>query len=73
MVERPRPFTPERLAERRRGPARFRERDVKAAIRAVRATGEHIASVEIGVDGRIRVIVTLEGIEGEAKNPWDED
>lgn len=52
-------------------PLTFRERDVKAAIRAVRATGERIACVEISKDGRIRVIVFRDGMLAEAKNPWD--
>lgn len=52
----------------------FRERDVKAAIRAVRAAGEEIAGVEIAKDGRIRVIVIRERmILAEAKNPWDDE
>ena len=56
---------------RRRGPATFRERDVKSAIRAVRATGEEIAGVEIEANGKIRVIVGRETIATETKNPWD--
>ena len=60
------------LPPRRRGRATFRERDVKAAIRAVRAAGEEIAGVEIGLDGKIRVIVLREGT-AEAKNPWDDE
>lgn len=51
----------------------FRERDVKAAIRAVRATGEQVAVVEIATDGMIRVIVAREGIAAETTNPWDEE
>lgn len=58
---------------RRRGPARFRERDVKAAIKAVRAAGESVAGVEIDRDGRIRVIVAGELITAPARNPWDDD
>lgn len=57
---------------RRRGPATFRERDVKAAIRAVKAAGEDVVGVEIDADGKIRVIVGREPI-GLARNPWDED
>ena len=51
----------------------FRERDVKAAVRAVRAAGEEIAAVEIARDGRIRVIVSREAIATEAGNPWDKE
>lgn len=62
------------MAERApRGPARFRERDVKAAVRAVRAAGEEVAGVEIGVDGKIRVIVGREARAAETKNPWDDE
>lgn len=59
-----------RGAPRRRGRATFRERDVKAAIKAVRATGAEIAGVEIAADGRIRVIVGREDAAAET-NPWD--
>lgn len=51
----------------------FRERDVKAAVRAVRAAGEEVAAVEIAKDGRIRIIVSREGITAEAGNPWDNE
>jgi hypothetical protein len=62
------------MAERApRGPARFRERDVKAAVRAVRAAGEEVAGVEIGVDGKIKVIVGREPIAAPARNPWDDE
>lgn len=62
------------MAERTtRGPSTFRQRDVTAAIKAVRAAGEEVAGVEIATDGRIRVIVGREAIAAEAKNPWDED
>lgn len=39
-----------------RGPSTFRRRDLKAAVEAVRATGEPIAGVEIAPDGTIRVL-----------------
>lgn len=51
----------------------FRERDVKAAVRAVRAAGEEVAAVEIAKDGKIRIIVSREGIAAEAGNPWDNE
>lgn len=61
------------MGERRsRGPATFRERDVKAAIRAVEATGKPVAGVEIAPDGRIRVIVGT-AAAGETVNPWDDE
>ena len=56
-----------------RGSCTFRERDVKAAIKAVRAAGEPIAAVEIAPDGKIRVIVLREGIVAEAGHPWDKE
>ncbi len=60
------------MAERAtRGRATFRERDVKAALRAARAAGESIAGFEISPDGKIRVIVGQEGIAAEKANPWD--
>lgn len=59
-------------SRRSRGPARFRERDVKAAVRAVRAAGEAVAGVEIGGDGAIRVIVVRNGTP-ETINPWDDE
>ena len=60
---------------RRRGPATFRQRDVKAAIRAVRAAGEDVAGVEIDGDGRIRVIVGTTAMPAAAAeaNPWDDE
>ena len=56
-----------------RGPATFRQRDVKAALRAARAAGENVVGFEIRPDGRIRVIVGQEGIAAEKKNPWDDE
>jgi len=62
------------MAERPvRGKATFRERDVKAALRAARAAGADVAAFEITPDGRIRVIVGQEGIAAEKKNPWDDE
>lgn len=58
--------------QRRRGPAAFRERDVKAAVRAVRASGEKVAGVEIAPDGKIRVIVG-EPMKAGTRNPWDDE
>lgn len=40
-----------------RGPCTFRQADVRRAVRAVEAAGKEIASVEIGGDGRIRIVV----------------
>lgn len=51
-----RPFTPER---RVRGPATFRERDVKAAIRAARKAGE-TGAVRVEIEDH-RVVVIIGG------------
>lgn len=62
------------IVQRRKRPtAAFRERDVKAAIRAVRAAGEKVAGVDFRPDGRFRVIVASDGSAEEARNPWDEE
>jgi len=62
------------MAERPvRGKATFRERDVKAALRAARAAGEDVAAFEITPDGRIKIIVGRETNATEAKNPWDDE
>ena len=55
----------------------FRQRDVAAAIRAIEQTGNKVARVEIGSDGRI--IVELASAVGNNEqtpapesNPWNE-
>jgi hypothetical protein len=56
-----------------RAPTRFTERDVKAAVRAVRAAGERVERVEISKDGRIVIILSHESAEPIAAegNEWD--
>jgi hypothetical protein len=44
-----------------RGHCTFRQRDIKAAIKAVIAAGVGVARVEIGNDGRIVVIASSVG------------
>ncbi|MCK0197564.1 hypothetical protein MWN34_11635 [Ancylobacter sp. 6x-1] len=39
-----------------RGPATFRQRDLTAAIRAVKAAGEGVARVEVDPDGKIIIV-----------------
>ena len=44
-----------------RRPQTFRQRDITRAIRAVSTAGVGVASVEIGVDGKIVVVVAAHG------------
>jgi hypothetical protein len=58
-----------------RGPATFRQRDLTAAVKAMRAAGCEVARVEIGKDGKIIVVTgkgAVEASDGAAKNEWDE-
>jgi hypothetical protein len=41
--------------------SRFRQRDVKAAVKAVTAAGKDVAAVEIGVEGQIRIVIGSPG------------
>jgi hypothetical protein len=41
---------------RGRGPSRYRQRDLKMAIRTVQQSGLNVARVEIGPDGRIIIV-----------------
>ncbi len=50
----------------------FRQRDVKAAIKATVAAGMEVAAVEIGAQGQIRIVVGKPGAQGSTVNPWDE-
>ena len=58
-----------------RGPCTFRERDLRAAIRAAEAEGKTVFAAEITRDGLIRVIVApvAATASGEAGNPWDKE
>jgi hypothetical protein len=58
-----------------RGPATFRQRDLTAAVKAMRAAGCEVARVEIGKDGKI-VVVTGKGADeipepDSDTNEWD--
>jgi len=57
--------------------ATFRERDVRAMIRATEAAGKEVVGVEVARDGLIRIIVAsnsaLSTAAAEGRNPWDED
>jgi hypothetical protein len=50
----------------------FRERDVKAAIKAVEAAGKQVAAVQISAQGAIRIEVGKPGEQESSANPWDE-
>jgi hypothetical protein len=57
-----------------RGPATFRQRDLTAAVKAMRAAGCEVARVEIGKNGTI-VVVTGKGadeVSEVADNFFDE-
>lgn len=58
------------MAERQRGLCTFRERDVRAAIRAVEATGKKVERVEIARDGKIVIIPAGDTPERE-ESEWD--
>jgi hypothetical protein len=58
-----------------RGNCTFRQRDIKAAIKAVMAAGVDIARVEVDKDGKIIVVTGkadhVPGERTEGSNPWD--
>ena len=57
-----------------RGPATFKQRDVRAAVRAVVAAGVEVARVEVDKEGKITVITgkpqAAENDKG-GPNEWD--
>jgi hypothetical protein len=59
-----------------RGPPTFRQRDVAAAVKAVKAAGCDVVRVEVDKAGKIVVVtakgavVAPEGVVG--KNEWDD-
>ena len=56
-----------------RGSCTFKQRDVRAAVKAVRAAGVEVARVEIDKDGKIVVVPGKPASEGNTStNPWDE-
>jgi hypothetical protein len=48
-----------------RGPVRFRQRDMSAAIKAARAAGCEVARIEVDKTGKI----TITTVAGTAKEP----
>ena len=56
-----------------RGPATFKQRDLTAAVKAMRAAGCEVARVEIGKDGKIIVVTAKPELAGmSGANEWDE-
>jgi hypothetical protein len=51
--------------------ARFRERDVRRAVRSVESAGKQVAAVEIAADGKIIVIVGTPGGDVNKQNELD--
>ena len=56
-----------------RGPLTFRQRDLTAAVKAMRAAGCEVARVEVGRDGKIIVVTGKpEALTGSSQiNEWD--
>ena len=58
-----------------RGPLTFRQRDVVAAIRAVRRAGIEVGRIEIGKDGKIIIVIAMSDSYHAADqitaNEWD--
>lgn len=46
-----------------RTPSTFRQRDLAAAVKAVRSAGCEVKSVEVGKNGTIAVVTTAGGVE----------
>jgi type II secretory pathway component GspD/PulD (secretin) len=56
-----------------RGPSTFRQRDVMAFVKAVRAAGVQVARVEVDADGKIVVVTGKPSDIEDVKeiNEWD--
>lgn len=56
-----------------RGPLTFKQRDLTAAVKAVRLAGCEVARVEIGKDGKIVVVTGQPETSARADdvNEWD--
>ena len=57
-----------------RGPQRFRQRDLTAAVKAMRAAGVEITRVEVEKNGNI-ILILATGRAGDAEQPaneWDD-
>ena len=57
-----------------RGPAQFRQRDLEAALKALKAAGTPVERIEIGSAGIIIIPSRSDGQpRGAEPNEWDED
>jgi hypothetical protein len=56
-----------------RGPLNFRQRDVTAAVKAVKKAGENVARVEVDGEGKIIIYVGATNMvaTNEAVETWD--
>lgn len=56
-----------------RGPLTFRQRDMRAAVKAVQQAGLSVSRVEVDKDGRIVLITSPDAApERREGNEWDE-
>lgn len=56
-----------------RGRCAFKERDVKRAVKAVKAAGEPVRAVRFTADGGFEVVIGAPTTAPETEtNPWDE-
>jgi hypothetical protein len=54
-----------------RAQSTFRERDVRAAIKAAEAVGHTVASVKINRDGQIEIVLGKSSYEADPAPDWD--
>jgi hypothetical protein len=54
-----------------RRPAIFRRSDLVRAIRSVEAAGKEVAVIEIGGDGKIRIVVGTPNKQDSGQTPLD--
>jgi hypothetical protein len=55
-----------------RGPQRFRESEMRRAIKAARSAGIEIARIEVGPDGRVSLVPgKVDEVNDDGFNPWD--
>jgi len=55
-----------------RGKSNFRQRDIRAAINATEKAGKEVSGVEIGNDGRIKIVIGKPAAShAPGANEWD--